>query len=288
MRRSVFIGCGVAALAFFQSAAHENDPVQEIAFLEHRYGGRLGVSAIEAGSSNRILHRAHERFAMCSTFKFLAAAAVLSRVDEHRDTLRRRVPYAGRDLLDYSPVTRANVNQGSMALADLCAAAVEDSDNAAGNLLLASIGGPAGLTRYVRSLGDRVTRLDRIEPDLNTAKPGDVRDTTSPAAMTALMDTILVGNVLAPSSRDLLEHWMRASSTGAKRLRASIPGTWPAGDKTGSGGNGTCNDIAIVRPPDRPPLLAAVFYTQSSSAFDARERVVADVGRIIVRSLQGA
>ena len=211
MKRSAFIACGIPTLAFSQASARTSDSAHAVSLLERRHGGRLGVAAVRAGDTRPIQYRSQERFAMCSTFKFLAAGAVLARVDAGKDDLRRRIVYSVRDLLDYSPVTRAHAAQGFMMLSDVCAAAVEQSDNTAGNLIFASIGGPRGLTQYVRSLGDRVTRFDRTEPDLNSAVPGDLRDTTTPAAMVSLLYAFLLGDVLSPGSRETLERWMDES-----------------------------------------------------------------------------
>jgi beta-lactamase class A len=146
---------------------------------------------------------------MCSTFKFLAAAAVLKRVDENKEKLDRFVPYAAKDILEYAPVTKAHLRDGGMTLGALCAAAIEQSDNTAGNLLLDAIGGPGGLTNFVRDLGDTMTRLDRKEPELNSAIPGDERDTTAPAAMLACMRQLLVATTLSPASRQQLEAWLQ-------------------------------------------------------------------------------
>src|SRR5689334_4558094 len=168
------------------------EPAPDVfAALEQRAGGRLGVAVFDSRSGKRFGHRIDERFALCSTFKLLAAAAVLSRVEHGQDRLDRFVRYTERDLLEYAPVTRAHIVEGGMLLGDLCAAAVGLSDNTAGNLILATVGGPAGLTRYCRSLGDGVTRLDRTEPALNLVGEGEVRDTTTPAAMLSSMRAIL-------------------------------------------------------------------------------------------------
>ena len=176
-------------LAFLAGSAAfaENDPATRIAGIEARIGGRIGVAALDTGSGKRLDYRAEERFPMCSTFKFLAAAAVLKRVDKGKEKLERFVPYSAKDILEYAPVTKEHLKEGGMTLGALCAAAIEQSDNTAGNLLLKAIGGPPGLTDFVRTLGDRVTRLDRIEPELNSAIPGDERDTTTPAAISSDM-----------------------------------------------------------------------------------------------------
>src|SRR5438477_10982236 len=165
--------------------AVENDAATRIAAIEARIGGRIGVAALDTGNSKHVEHRADERFPMCSTFKFLAAAAVLKRVDEKKEKLERFVPYGAKEILEHAPVTKEHLKDGGMTLGALCAAAIEQSDNTAGNLLLDTIGGPVGLTKLVRSVGDKMTSVDRKEPELNSAIPGDKRDTTSSAAMCA-------------------------------------------------------------------------------------------------------
>ncbi|HEU5313598.1 MAG TPA: class A beta-lactamase, partial [Candidatus Udaeobacter sp.] len=214
--------------------------------------------ALDTGNSKRIDYRPEQRFPMCSTFKFLAAAAVLKRVDEKQEKLERFVPYDAKDILEYAPVTKEHLKEGGMTLRALCAAAIEQSDNTAGNLLLDAIGGPAGLTNFVRSLGDRVTRLDRIEPELNSAIPDDERDTTTPEAICSDMQTLLLGDALSQASRLQLEDWLQRNETGGPMIRARVPKTWIVGDKTGRGSNGAMNDIAILRPPDRAPILLAI------------------------------
>ena len=186
---------------------------------------------------------------------------------------------ARKDLLSYAPVTKQHVGEGAMTLGALCAAAVELSDNTAANLMLRQLGGPQGLTTYVRSLSDFVTRLDRIEPALNSAIPDDPRDTTTPEAMLGDLDTLLLGKALSASLRGELDSWMRNCKTGFKRLRAGLPPGWVVGDKTGGGDNNTANTIAVIRPPQRAPILAAVYYTGSSASPDEQNALHAEVGR---------
>ncbi len=252
-----------------------------LAALEKRAGGRLGVAVIEAGSGLSLAHRADERFPMCSTFKLLASGAVLKLVDEGKERLDRTIPYGPADLLEYAPVTKAYAGEGGMRLGDLCAAAIDWSDNTAANLILAVIGGPKGFTDFARLLGDDKTRLDRNEPTLNTAIPGDERDTTTPLAMARDIETVLIGNALTEASRKQLEAWLIADKVGDKRLRAGLPPPWEIGDKTGSGDHGTANTIGILRPPGRPPLLVAVYYTESDAPMDARNAVHKEIGEII-------
>jgi len=216
---------------------------------------------------------------MCSTFKVLLAGATLARVDTGREALGRSISYGKADLLDYAPVTAARVDEGRMTVGELCAATVEVSDNGAANLLLRELGGPAAVTAFVRTLGDSVTRLDRVEPELNEALPGDPRDTTSPEAMLADLKALLLGPTLRAASRARLEGWMVGCQTGSKRLRAGLPKDWGVGDKTGSGARGTVNDVAVLRPPHRAPIVVTAYFT--GSTVDDRDAVLAEVGRIV-------
>ncbi|HET6221540.1 MAG TPA: class A beta-lactamase [Dongiaceae bacterium] len=276
---------GFLAAPLLALPAFANDTASPLAELERRNGGRLGVAALDTASGRRVGHRVDELFPLCSTFKFLAAAFVLARVDRGEEKLDRRVVYADKDLVTYSPVTKDHVGPGGLSMAEICEAAVTLSDNTAGNLMLASFGGPSGLTSFARSLGDRTTRLDRIETELNEAKPGDPRDTTTPAAMLDTMQRLLIGDALSAASRDRLIGWLLASKTGARRLRAGLPADWRVGDKTGSGNNGTANDVAIAFPPGRAPILIAAYYTESTTSDDARNTVIADAARLAVAGL---
>ena len=258
---------------------------ERIAAIEKRFGGRLGIAAHDTGSGNRIDYRPNERFLMCSTFKFLAAAAVLKRVDDGKDDLSRFVRYGQKDILEYAPVTKKHLAEGGMKLGDLCAAAIEQSDNTAGNLLLQTIGGPAALTEFARTLGDKVTRLDRFEPELNRTAPGDERDTTTPAAMQHDMMLLLGGKVLSPGSCKQLDEWLAKNETGTAMIRAGVPKDWSVGDKTGRGANGATNDIAILRPPGKQPIFLAIYSAGSSASADERNAMIAEIARLVVRSL---
>lgn len=282
-RRSALIGTALLPAALVPVAdSFAADVGVRLKELERTSGGRLGVAALDTGNGKRIEHRAAERFPMCSTFKWLAAAAVLSRVDRGQERLDRRISFSSADLLEYAPVTRARVADGAMTLGELCDAAVTLSDNTAANLMLATFGGPQGLTAYLRSIGDSMTRLDRNEPTLNEAKPGDVRDTTTPAAMVGDLQRLLLGDALAKPSREQLIDWLVACKTGAARVRAGVPAGWRVGDKTGTGDRGTTNDVAIVWPSGRAPLLVAVYLTETSADADRRNEVIANVARAVV------
>jgi beta-lactamase class A len=233
-------------------------PAARLAQLEVESGGRLGVAALNTADGRQLLHRADERFPFCSTFKMMLSAAVLAR---EPSLLRKRIQYDKSDLVPHAPVTSKHVADG-MTNAELCAATLQLSDNTAANLLMKQIGGPAAVTAFARSLGDDEFRLDRWEPDLNSAVPGDVRDTTTPAAMMQSLQKLALGDALAPAQRAQLIDWMATSTTGAERIRAGVPAGWKVADKTGSGSHGTTNTIAVVWPPGGAPIVIAVFFTQ--------------------------
>jgi beta-lactamase class A len=287
-RRAALGGLLAAGLTWPASA----DPagVEALRRIEARTGGRLGVCVGGEGAP-LLAWRADERFPLCSTFKVLAAGAILARVDAGRERLDRALTLREADLLAYAPICRKAVEAGGgtghMTVAEACAAAVEWSDNTAANVLLNALDGPAGLTRWVRGTGDAVSRLDRTEPTLNTAMPGDPRDTTSPAAIRDTLARILLGEALAPSSRAQLERWMVGAQTGFKRLRAGLPPDWTVGDKTGTGENGTFNTVAILQPPGQRPLFAAVYLTGAHVPAPEADAAHAEIGRLIAARVVG-
>lgn len=288
MKRRAFIkGSLLGALlpgALARASAHTvtaaAEPAARLGALERLHGGRLGVAMLDTGSGRRIGHRADERFLMCSTFKVLAVAAVLARVDHGQERLERRIVFDRDVLLSYAPVTRLHSGAPGMRIDELCAAAITVSDNTAANLLLASLGGPPVVTAFVRTLGDRITRLDRTEPQLNLTRPGDLRDTTTPDAMLETLRRLLLGDALSDASRARLLGWMRGCLTGVDKLRAGLPAGWSAADKTGSGSQGESNDVAIVFPPGRAPLLVTAYYAAPAADAGLRSAVLAEVGRI--------
>lgn len=274
---------GASALALRPALARPTrapDVAARLAALERRHGVRLGVAIHDTGDGRRFGHRADERFLMCSTHKLLTVGAVLARIDRGAERLDRRVVF-GRDVvLSYAPVTSHRTGAPGMTVAELCEAAITVSDNTADNLLLESLGGPAAVTAFARKLGDPLTRLDRFEPELNVGAPGDLRDTTTPAAMLGDLRALLLGDALSAASRDRLEAWLHATRTGLDKLRAGVPADWKADDKTGSGPHGEVNDVAIFRPPQRKPLLVAAYLAGGDADTAARAAVLAEVGRI--------
>jgi beta-lactamase class A len=271
----------LAAASFGIRAEGAGDLSKQLAEIEKASGGRLGVGVLDTGNGRRAGHREDERFPLCSTFKFLAAALVLARVDQRKEQLERRVVYGRRDLVTHSPVTEKHADGTGMTVAQLCEATLTLSDNTAANLLLHSFGGPKGLTAFMRSIGDTKTRLDRFETALNEARPGDLRDTTTPAAMSRSMQKILLGDILRQPSRAQLLQWLDGNKTGDERIRAGLPADWKVGDRTGSGQNGTTNDIAILRPPGRAPILLSVYLTETTAAPAARNATLASVATAV-------
>jgi beta-lactamase class A len=260
----------------------------ELARIEASVGGRVGVLALDTASGRTLAHRADERFAMCSTFKWTLAAAAFARVDRGEGTLEERIPFGAADLMEVAPVAREHVGEGAMTVETLARAAVTVSDNTAANLLLAWMGGPGALTAFFRQLGDTVTRLDRNEPSLNSNDPGDVRDTTSPRAMVGLMKAVLLDGALKTASRERLLALLRACETGKRRLRAGLPADWVVGDKTGTG-NFAFNDVAIATPPGRAPILMAVYMSDPGGPDDEdgarHEAGDVAIARLVARQL---
>ncbi len=253
---------------------------QQLADLERRHGGRLGVAILDTASQRLISHRGDERFALCSTFKCLAAAHVLARVDRKQEDLSRRIVYSAEQLVPYSPTTELHVGGQGLSVGSLCEAAMTLSDNTAANLMLDSMGGPEGLTAWLRSVGDTQTRLDRREPELNENRPGDLRDTTTPIAMLQTLNALVLGEKLTLASRDQLTAWLVNNQTGDKKLRAGVPVSWRVGDKTGSGANNASNDVAVIWPGDRPPILVTAYYTESKATGDQVNALMTDIGRL--------
>ncbi|MDJ1132988.1 class A beta-lactamase [Streptomyces iconiensis] len=234
--------------------------------LEKKYAARLGVFALDTDTGKTVAYRAGERFPMCSVFKALAAAAVLRDLDRHGEFLAKRLHYTEKFVrkAGYAPVTgKAENIANGMTVEALCAAAVSESDNAAGNLLLSELGGPTAITKFCRSIGDGTTRLDRWEPELNSAEPWRVTDTTSPSAVGKTFGNLLVGHALERHDRKMLNGWLEANTTNGERFGAGLPADWVLADKTGGGEQyGIANDVGVVRPPQGPPLVLSVLSTK--------------------------
>lgn len=255
---------------------------------------RLGVCLLDTVTGEISGNRIEERFAMCSTFKLAMVAACLREADQGRLNLQEILPFTQADLLPWAPVTREHVAQGGLSIAALAQAAQEKSDGVAANLLIKRLGGPAAVTAKFREMGDKVSRLDRYEPDLGLVLSADMRDTTTPLAYAQLVRRITTGNTLSPAARQQLLSWMRNTTTGAARLRAGLPANWRTGNKTGSGRmEGTtnkCNDVAITFAPGRNPIIIAAYYDSGeyTEKIEARhEAVLAQVGRVAEQWVMG-
>ena len=261
-------------------ATAATDP--EFARLEEEFDARLGVYALDTGTDEVVEHRADERFAYCSTFKVLAFGAVLQQTSV--DDLDRVVTYTEDDLVNYTPITEQHVDSG-MSLRALGDAALRYSDNTAANLLLAELGGPGGLDEALDAIGDDVTHVDRIEPGLSEAVPGDVRDTSTPRAMATSLEEFTLGDALPQDKREIVIEMMRGNTTGDELIRAGVPDDWEVGDKTGSGSYGTRNDIAILWPPEGDPIVLAVMSTRDVEDAEYDNALIADAAEVVVDAL---
>lgn len=245
--------------------------------LEREHGARLGVFGCDTFTGRAVAHRADERFPTCSVFKTLASAAVLRDLDHDGSVLARRIHYTAADVerSGHSPWTGRPENLADgLTVAELCRVSITHSDNTAANLLLRTLGGPTAVTRFARSLGDSATRLDRWEPELNSAEPGRVTDTTTPRAVGRTYARLTLGDALHRGDRELLTGWLRANTTSDARFRAGLPADWELGDKTGGGMYGTNNDVGIVWPPHRAPLVLAVLTTKPDQDAPADDLLV--------------
>ncbi|GHG39648.1 class A beta-lactamase [Streptomyces hydrogenans] len=257
--------------------------------LEERYGARLGVHAHDVRTGRTLAHRDDERFPMCSTFKTLAVAAVLRDLDHDGTFLARRLHYTAAYVArsGWSPVTGSteNIARG-MTVAELCDATIRFSDNTAANLLLRELGGPTAITRFARSTGDPVTRLDRWEPRLNSAEPWRITDTTTPRAIARTYGRLVLGRVLEPADRALLTDWLLRNTTSLARFRKGLPADWTVADKTGGGEYGTNNDVGVTWPPDGGPILLSVLTTRPEPEAEGVDELVAAAATVVAEELR--
>lgn len=266
------------------SATTVANTAQAFADLEATHGARLGVFALDTGTGRSVAHRADERFPMASTFKGLACGALLHEHPLSSGFFEQVIHYPRHELVEYSPVTEQHVDTG-MKVADLCHAAITVSDNTAGNQILKLLGGPAGFTAFLRTLGDDTSRLDRWETELNTAIPGDERDTTTPAALAADYRALVLGDALAAPEREQLRTWLVATTSGADRIRAGLPAEWTLGHKTGTPAYGSALDVGIAWPPGREPLVIAVLSTKPQQDAQPDSALLAAATRAAVAEL---
>ncbi|MET3392597.1 beta-lactamase class A [Variovorax sp. 1140] len=289
-RRTLLLAASVLPLAgactAWSGAGSQTSAEVQLAELERASGGRLGAAGFNTGSGVRLQHRAHERFPLCSTFKLMLAAAVLERSTRDSSLLSRNLSYGKGDLIDHSPITEKHVATG-MTVAAMCAATIQYSDNAAANLLLKELGGPATVTAFARGIGDQTFRLDRTEPELNTSIPGDPRDTTTPSAMSDSIQRLVLGDALGAAQRDQLKTWLLGNTTSTERFLAGVPAGWKVGDKTGSGSYGSTNDVGVLWPPAGAPIVLSVYLTFPQKDAKGRNDVIASAARIAATALAG-
>ena len=276
LRRTLLLA--LAATPFARAGTTPMPPDMRLVRLEAASGGRLGVAALNTADGRQLLHRADERFPFCSTFKMMLSAAVLAR---EPSVLQQRIRYDKGELVANSPITEKNLDDG-MTIEALCAATIQYSDNTAANLLIRHLGGPEAVTAFARTIGDRQFRLDRMETELNSAIPGDPRDTTTPAAMMESLHKLALGDALPPAKREMLADWLIGNTTGATRIRAGVPSSWRVGDKTGAGSHGTVNDIAVLWPPGKAPIVLAVYLTQPGKDDEIRPEILGQAAKIVI------
>jgi beta-lactamase class A len=293
MNRRTLLGLGVAGFGVV-AVGHDVLPARaqgpaasdSLARLERGVKGRLGVYALDTGSGVSVRYRADERFLLCSTGKTLTVAAVLEQSEAQPGMLDRVIHYDPSDVLAWAPTTSQHVAEG-MTVAALCDAAITVSDNTAANLLVEMIGGPAAVTAFARTLGDDVTRIDRLEPDLNVTTLGAPRDTSTPEQMAKNLRTLVLGDALNDASRQRLTDLLEANTTGNQTIRAGLPRDWTVGDKTGSGAQGESNDIAVAWPPHAAPVIISIYTAPRDPVIgvDASHRVIAEATRIAAAAL---
>ncbi len=265
--------------------AHSINPniLHQLRALEKSTDGKIGVSAFDTASGKYIRYHANERFPMCSTHKLMVVSAILNKSKNHIAYLQHRIIYKKRNLVTYSPATVKHLSDG-MTIANLCAAAITLSDNTATNLLIKELGGFKGVNIFARSIGDNTFRLDRLEPELNSALFGDIRDTTTPAAMQNSLYQLALGAALPKFQQLLLQHWLKTNTTGNARIQAGVPNDWAVADKSGTGAYGTTNDVGIIWPPNSTPIVVAIYFRQYKKDVSPRDDVIASITRMIVSS----
>lgn len=254
----------------------------EFAQLEEKYNAKLGVYAIDTGNEETVAYHAEDRFAYASTFKALAGAVLLK--ENPLSFLDERRMYTKENLVTYSPITEKYVDEG-MTLREIVEAAMQYSDNTAANLLFAEFGGPKELEKALREIGDEVTQMDRLEPDLNEATPGDMRDTSTPKALATNLKIFGLSDELSEEKREIFQQWLKGNTTGDTLIKSGVPTDWVVGDKSGAGSYGTRNDIAIVWPPDKEPIVIAIMSTKQDKEAEHDDRLIGEATKVVIEAL---
>ncbi|EPY7166855.1 SHV family class A beta-lactamase [Klebsiella pneumoniae] len=279
--------CIISLLATLPLAVHASpQPLEQIKLSESQLSGRVGMIEMDLASGRTLTAwRADERFPMMSTFKVVLCGAVLARVDAGDEQLERKIHYRQQDLVDYSPVSEKHLADG-MTVGELCAAAITMSDNSAANLLLATVGGPAGLTAFLRQIGDNVTRLDRWETELNEALPGDARDTTTPASMAATLRKLLTSQRLSARSQRQLLQWMVDDRVAGPLIRSVLPAGWFIADKTGAGERGARGIVALLGPNNKAERIVVIYLRDTPASMPERNQQIAGIGAALIEHWQ--
>ncbi|TCJ78284.1 UNVERIFIED_ORG: beta-lactamase class A [Bacillus cereus] len=261
----------------------ENNGNDSFAKLEKEYNAKLGIYALDTGTNQTVAYHANDRFAFASTSKSLAAGALLRQ--NSIEALDERITYKREDLSNYNPITEKHLDTG-MTLKELADASVRYSDSTAHNLILKKLGGPSAFEKILREIGDTVTNSERFEPELNEVNPGETHDTSTPEAIAKTLQSFTLGTVLPSEKRELLVDWMKRNTTGDKLIRAGVPKGWEVADKTGAGSYGTRNDIAIIWPPNKKPIVLAILSNHDKEDAEYDDKLIAEATKIVLDTLK--
>ncbi|PEJ05343.1 class A beta-lactamase BlaIII [Bacillus wiedmannii] len=261
----------------------ENTGNQSFAKLEKEYDAKLGIYALDTGTNQTIAYHSDDRFAFASTSKSLAVGALLHK--NSLEALDQRITYTHEDLSNYNPITEKHVDTG-MTLKELADASVRYSDSTAHNLILKQLGGPSEFEKILREMGDTVTTSERFEPELNEVHPGETHDTSTPEAIAKTLQSFTLGTALPTEKRELLVDWMKRNTTGDKLIRAGVPKGWEVADKTGAGSYGTRNDIAIIWPPNKKPIVLAILSNHDKEDAEYDDKLIADATKVVLNTLK--
>lgn len=273
-------GCSLSAHAAFDQQTLQ----KKIEMLENKSGGKLGLTVVDTSDGTTYSWRGDEKFPLCSTSKVMVVAAILKKSESNTNLLAKKITINKSDMVNYNPITSKYIDS-SMTITELSKAALQYSDNAAMNKLLSYLGGPRYATQFARTIGDKAYRLDRNEPGLNTAIPGDSRDTTTPSAMAETLNKLILGNALKKEQKAKLTEWMKGNTTGLNSIKAGLPAEWIVADKTGSGDYGTTNDVAVIWPKNHAPVILTTYFTQPEKDASARKDVLASAAKLIAEAI---
>lgn len=273
-------GCSLSAHAAFDQQTLQ----KKIEMLENKSGGKLGLTIVDTSDGTTYSWRGDEKFPLCSTSKVMVVAAILKKSESDTNLLAKKITINKSDMVNYNPITSKYIDS-SMTITELSKAALQYSDNAAMNKLLSYLGGPRYATQFARTIGDKAYRLDRNEPGLNTAIPGDSRDTTTPSAMAETLNKLILGTALKKEQKAKLTEWMKGNTTGLNSIKAGLPAEWTVADKTGSGDYGTTNDVAVIWPKNHAPVILTTYFTQPEKDASARKDVLASAAKLIAEAI---